>query len=98
MDRHALLQDSIGAIVRRAGIEQPVFHLTSVSRDHEGVFIMQTNLPDGKRICDSLARAVSGFPADVYTTCIALLPGLVEEIIRVARGGAGRDAVARLPA
>ncbi|HVY06566.1 MAG TPA: hypothetical protein VHB46_11370 [Burkholderiales bacterium] len=85
MNRHQVLRESIHAIARRAGIDRPVFHLTSVSRDDAGVFIMQTNWPDGKLICDSLARAVTGFPPDSFTTCVALLPDLVNEIIGEAK-------------
>ena len=84
MSKHDILYESILAIARRAGIDKPVFHLTSVSRDDAGVFIMQTSWPEGKLVCDSLADAVSGFPTDPFTTCVALLPDLVEEIIWIA--------------
>ncbi len=85
MDKHDLLQRAISTIARRAGIDRPNFHLTSVSQDANGVFIMQTDWPDGKLICDKLAQAVSGFPTDTFTTCVALLPDLVEKIIGVAQ-------------
>jgi hypothetical protein len=85
MNKHEVLRESIDTLVRRAGITQPVFHLTSVSRDDAGVFIMQTTWPEGRLICDSLAKAVAGFPPDPFTTCVALLPDLVEEIIGEAK-------------
>ena len=87
MNRQELLKDAIGTIAQRAGIERPVFHLTSVSQDCAGLFIMQTTWPEGRLICEKIAHAVTGFPKDPYTTCVALLPDLVDEIIRVARKG-----------
>lgn len=85
MNRQELLKDAIETIAQRAGIERPVFHLTSVSQDSAGVIIMQTMWPEGRLICAKIACAVDGFPIDPYTTCVALLPDLVDEIIRVAR-------------
>jgi predicted transcriptional regulator len=85
MNRQELLKDAIRTIAQRAGIERPVFHLTSVSQDSAGVFIMQTMWPEGRVICAKIACAVAGFPEDPYTTCVALLPDLVDELIRVAR-------------
>lgn len=85
MNKQELLKDAIGTIAQRAGIERPVFHLTSVSQDSAGVFIMQTMWPEGRLICEKIACAVAGFPKDPYTTCVALLPDLVDEIIRVAQ-------------
>ena len=87
MNKQKLLQDAILTIAQRAGIEQPAFHLTSVSQDDAGVFIMQTMWPDGRLICEKIANAVTGFPKDPYTTCVALLPDLIDEIISVARQG-----------
>jgi hypothetical protein len=87
MNKHELLQDAIRTIAQRAGIERPEFHLTSVSQDSAGVFIMQTTWPDGRLICENMAREVAGFPQDPFTTCVALLPELVDEIIWVARKG-----------
>jgi hypothetical protein len=85
MNRQELLKDAIATIAQRAGIERPVFHLTSVSQDSAGVVIMQTMWPEGRLMCEKIARAVAGFPKDPYTTCVALLPDLVDEIIRVAQ-------------
>ena len=85
MNKHELLQQAILAIAQRGGIERPEFHLTSVSQDAAGVFIMQTTWPDGRLICEKMAREVAGFPKDPFTTCVALLPDLVDEIIGVAR-------------
>ena len=85
MNRQELLKDAIRTIAQRAGIDRPVFHLTSVSQDSAGVFIMQTMWPEGRLICEKIACAVAGFPKDPYTTCVALLPDLVDELIRVAQ-------------
>jgi hypothetical protein len=100
MNKQELLQDAILTIAQRAGIERPEFHLTSVSQDSAGVFIMQTTWPDGRLICEKMARAVAGFPKDPFTTCVALLPELVDEIIWVARkgsDGAGDSVFAQPP-
>lgn len=86
MNKQDSLQQALHIIAARAGIEQPVFHLTSVSRDAAGVFIMQTAWPEGKGMCNVIARAVNGFPRDPFTSCIPLLPELVDEIIRAANG------------
>jgi hypothetical protein len=85
MNRHEHLNDAIRTIAQRAGVNQPVFHLTSVSQDAAGLVIMQTQWPEGRLICEKIAQAVSGFPKDHYTTCVALLPELVDEIIWVAQ-------------
>ena len=85
MNRQELLKDAIATIAQRAGIERPVFHLTSVSQDSNGVVIMQTMWPDGRLICEKIACVVAGFPKDPYTTCVALLPDLVDELIRIAQ-------------
>ena len=85
MNRQELLNDAIRTIAQRAGIERPVFHLTSVSQDSAGVVIMQTMWPEGRVICEKIACAVAAFPKDPYTSCVALLPDLVDEIIRVAQ-------------
>ena len=87
MSKQDYLNEAIRAIAQRAGIDQPVFHLTSVSQDAAGVFIMQTTWPDGRLICETIAHCVAGFPKDTYMTCVALLPDLVDEIIRAARRG-----------
>ena len=93
MNRQEYLNDAIRAIAQRAGIERPVFHITSVSQDSDGIFIMQTMWPEGRLICEGMARAVAAFPRDHYTTCVALLPELVDEIICAARqGDAASDA------
>ncbi len=94
MDRQELLKSAIRTIAQRAGLDRPVFHLTSVSQDAAGVFIMQTEWPGGRLICEKMAESVNGFPKDPYTTCVALLPDLVDEIIWVAQrdGNAAGDA------
>ncbi len=85
MNKYEHLNDAIRTIAQRAGVDQPVFHLTSVSRDAAGLFILQTQWPEGRLIREKIAQAVHGFPKDPYTTCVALLPDLVEEIICVAQ-------------
>ena len=86
MNKQELLQQALHLIAARAGLEQPVFHLTSVSQDAAGVFFMQTAWPEGKGMCNVIARAVNGFPRDPFTSCIPLLPELVDEIIRAGGG------------
>lgn len=85
MDRRALLEQSILALAQRAGVERPVFHVISVSQDSAGIYLMQTCWPDGQSICEAIARSVEAFPKDHYTTCVALLPEVVDQIIRAAR-------------
>ena len=87
MNRQEFLQDAIRTIAQRAGIQRPVFHVTSVSRDSAGVFIMQTTWPEGRLICEGISRAVAAFPRHHDTTCVALLPELVDEIICAAQRG-----------
>lgn len=87
MDRQTKLVKAIRTLAQRAGIAQPVFHVTCVSQDPDGIFIMQTMWPQGKQLCEALATAVEAFPADHYTTCVALLPGMVDEIIAAAGTG-----------
>ncbi len=85
MNKHEFLNDAIRTITQRAGIERPVFHLTSVSQDSAGVFILQTTWPEGRLICEKIACAVAGFPKHPCTSCVALLPELVDEIIWAAQ-------------
>ena len=85
MDRQALLENAIMILAQRAGIARPMFHVICISQDSAGIFIMQTMWPEGKLICEGIARAVASFPADHYTTCIAMLPDLVDDIIAAAR-------------
>jgi len=42
-------------------------------------------LSDRKRLCEEVKRAVTGFPSDVESGCIALLPEVVDEIILAAK-------------
>ena len=81
MDRQKLLEDAIRTLARRAGVARPEFHVICVSQDSAGIFIMQTTWPEGRLLCEGIAGAVASFPRDHYTTCVALLPGLVDEII-----------------
>ena len=96
MDRRALLEQSIMALAQRASVERPVFHVISVSQDSAGIFLMQTCWPDGQSICEAIARAVDAFPKDHYTTCVALLPDVVDQIIRAARErqSSGQESIA----
>jgi hypothetical protein len=93
MDRQALLEQAIRTLARRAGIERPVFHVLCVSQDSAGIFIMQTTWPDGRAICEAITRVVETVPKDHYTTCIALLPELVDAIILAARPAESADEV-----
>ena len=88
MERQTKLVEAIRTLAQRAGLAQPAFHVTCVSQDPDGIFIMQTTWPEGQRLCEALASAVEGFPADHYTTCVALLPDVVDEIIAAAGAGA----------
>ena len=85
MDRRALLESAITALAQRAGIAEPVFHVSCVSEDSAGIFIMQIMWPEGRLICQAIGRGVATFPADHYTTCVALLPEVVDEIIFAGR-------------
>jgi predicted ATP-grasp superfamily ATP-dependent carboligase len=77
-----LLEEAIHAIIRRAGISNAnAFHLICVSGGNEGVFIMDTLWPEGRRIYQAIGRAVERFPNETYTSCVALLPDMVEAII-----------------
>jgi len=82
MAKKELLEDAIKRIVRRAGIrKQGAFHLTLVSSGTDGIYVMDTIWPEGPEIYRAINRAVGRFPAEAYTTCIALLPDMVNEII-----------------
>jgi len=86
MTETELLEESIVKITKRAGLETSgMFHLTSVSRDHGGLFIMEVMWPERKRLCEEVKRAVTGFPPDSESSCIALLPEVVDEIILAAQ-------------
>jgi len=86
MTKKELLEESIVKITKQAGLETSgTFHLTSVSRDHGGLFIMEVMWPERKRLCEEVKRAVTGFPSDSESGCIVLLPKVVDEIILVAQ-------------
>ena len=86
MTKKELLEESIVKITKQAGLETSgTFHLTSVSRDHGGLFIMEVMWPERKRLCEEVKRAVTGFPSDSESGCIVLLPEVVDEIIIVAQ-------------
>lgn len=86
MTKKELLEESIVKITKQAGLETSgTFHLTSVSRDPGGLFIMEVMWPERKRLCEEVKRAVTGFPSDTESGCIVLLPEVVEQIILAAQ-------------
>jgi len=86
MTKKRLLEEAIIKIAKRAGLETSgTFHLTSVSRDPGGLFIMEVTWPERKRLCEEVKRAVTSFPSDSESSCIVLLPEVVDQIIRAAR-------------
>ena len=88
MTKKELLEESIPRITKQAGLEASGrIHLTSVSRDSGGLFIMEVMQPDRKRVCEEVKRAVTGFPADTESGCIALLPEVVDGNIFAAQAG-----------
>ena|SRR6267142_1010810 len=89
MTKKELLEEAIIKIAKQAGLETSgTFHLTSVSRDHGGLFIMEVMGPERKRLCEEVKRAVAGFPSDTESGCIVLLPDVVDEIILAAQSEA----------
>ena len=88
MTKKDLLENSIVKISKQAGLEMSgTFHLTPVSRDPGGLFIMEVMRPGRKRLCEAIKRVVTGFPPDPESSCIVLLPELVDEIILAAQSG-----------
>src|SRR5258708_30775044 len=86
MIKKELLQKSIVTIAKRAGLETSgMFHLTPVSRDSGGLFIMEVMRPLKGPLCNEIKLVVPGFPSDTASGCIALLPGVVDEIILAAQ-------------
>ena len=73
-------------ITQRAGmLEHDQFHVTQISQDPGGVYLMQVSLPDGKRVCEEVRRTIASFPAVADSSCVPLLPEVVDEIIMFAR-------------
>ena len=88
MTKKDLLENSIVKISKQAGLEMSgTFHLTPVSRDPGGLFIMEVMRPGKKRLCEAIRRVVTGFPRDTESSCIVLLPQVVDEIILAAQSG-----------
>lgn len=86
MTKKELLENAIRMISQRAGIDEPGrFHVTQVSQDPGGVYLMQVSWPEGKRVCEEVQRTVASFPVITYSTCVPLLPEVVDEIIMVGR-------------
>ena len=100
-----LLENSIMKISAQAGLKlSGTFHLTPVSRDPGGLFIMEVMQPGTKSLCEAIRRVVTGFPRDSESGCIVLLPEVVDEIILAAQSGRtdllqvpGRTAVSEAP-
>lgn len=85
MTKKELLQNAIKTISRRAGIDEPhPFHVTQISQDPDGVYLMQVTWPEAKRVCEEVRRTVASFPVITYSSCVPLLPEVVDEIILVA--------------
>ena len=86
MTKKRLLEEAIIKITQQAGLETiGTFHLTSVSHDSSGLFIMEVMRPERKRLCEAVKRAVAGFPSDPESSCIVLLPEVVDQIIHAAQ-------------
>ena len=87
MTKKELLDESILGITKQAGLEASGrVQLTSASRD-SGPFITQVMQPDRKFVREEVKRAVTGFPSDTESGCIALLPEVVDGIIFAAQAG-----------
>jgi len=83
-----LLEEAIITITQQAGLEtKGRFHLTSVSRDSSGLFIMEVTLPARKRLLEEVKRVVTSFPSDTESGFIVLLPEVADEIILAAQTG-----------
>ena len=86
MTKTELLEESIIRITKQAGLEMSGrFHLTSVSQDSRGLFIIDVMGPERKRFCEEVQRVVTGFPSDTQSSFFALLPEVVDEIIIAAQ-------------
>ena len=86
MTKTELLEESIIRLTKQAGLEMSGrFHLTSVSQDSMGLFIMDVMGPERKRFCEEVQRVVTGFPSDTQSSFFALLPEVVDEIIIAAQ-------------
>jgi hypothetical protein len=92
MTRTEQLEDAIRTITNQAGIEiSGTIHLTPVSQDSNGVFIMDIMWPQGRRVCEQIKRYAKGFPSVTYSSCVALLPDVVDEIIAGAQRASAMD-------
>ena len=90
MTKTELLEESIIRLTKQAGLEMSGrFHLTSVSRDSMGLFIMDVMGSERKRFCEEVQRVVTGFPSDSESSFFALLPEVVDEIIIAAQADPG---------
>lgn len=86
MTRKDLLENALRMISQRHGLrEGGAFHVTQVSHDADGLFLMQVSLPEGLRLYEAVGRDVAGFPSGACSSCVPLLPQVVDEIILTAR-------------
>ncbi len=86
MTRKELLENALRMITQRAGIRDAgQFRVTQVSGDADGLFLMEVTLPDGLQLYGAVGRDVPGFPADACSSCVPLLPHIVDEIIFTAQ-------------
>ena len=86
MTKKRLLEEAIIKITQQAGLQMSgKFHLTSVSRDAGGVFIMEVMWRERKRLCEVVKRVVTGFPSDPESSCIVLLPEVADQMILAAQ-------------
>jgi hypothetical protein len=85
MTKNEQLEEAIRKIAERAGLSNPgAFHLTPVSRDSAGLYIMGIMWPEGAKLCDELRRLVADFPSVTDGSCVALLPEVAGKIICAA--------------
>lgn len=86
MTKTEQLNEAIRIIAKRADIRlNDLFHLTPVSQDGAGIFIMGIKWPEGARLCEEIERVVNGFPPIGDASCVALLPPVVDAVISTAR-------------
>ena len=86
MTRKDLLENALRMISQRHGLrEAGAFRVTQVSQDADGLFLVEASLPEGLRLYEAVGRDVAGFPSDACSSCVPLLPRVVDEIILTAQ-------------
>lgn len=86
MTRKDLLENALHRIAQRAGLDESrSFRVKQVSPDGEGLYLLELDLPASESVCEALGREVPDFPGDGQSTCIALLPHVVDRIIASAQ-------------